>query len=199
MVGSPKGHMKMCTQNPVIVRRTKRISNTELCTPALSLVASKTGENIWTSLIYRLILKYLLVLLFAFPLISSALTFEEIREIKHAVIYHAVMNDVDPALALYVVNGESRFNPLAVGDTHLTCKATGKPIRSRGLFQWNNCANPQVTDAQAFNPDYIIPFSIPKMKDLTVCKKEWTLCAKYISEHKNPNSHLSRRDSGWLP
>ena len=63
---------------------------------------------------------------------------------------------VNPAIALYIAERESSFDPRAVGDGHLTCLLKGspnygKPIRSRGLFQINNCAHPSVSDETAFS------------------------------------------------
>ncbi len=61
---------------------------------------------------------------------------------------------VDPQMALFLTWHESKWQNKAVGDGHLTCKKTGKPIRSRGVWQINNCAHPTITDAQAFDVEW---------------------------------------------
>jgi len=79
-----------------------------------------------------------------------------------------------PIIAIEIARGESRFNPNAVGDGHLTCKKTGKPIRSRGVYQINNCAHPNITDAQAFDIEWSTRWSINQLK-MGNCRI-WTMC-----------------------
>ena len=90
---------------------------------------------------------------------------------------------VSEDLATYIVFNESRYNPRAVGDTHLICPFTGEKQRSRGLWQWSDCFNPQVSDEQAFN---FITSTELAMKELAKgeerCKQLWTTCRKYYAQ-----------------
>lgn len=79
-----------------------------------------------------------------------------------------------PIIAIEIARGESRFNPNAVGDGHLTCKKTGKPIRSRGVYQINNCAHPNITDAQAFDIEWSTEWTINQLKKGNC--RIWTQC-----------------------
>jgi hypothetical protein len=58
---------------------------------------------------------------------------------------------VDPELALTVAKCESQLNPLAVG------KNTNGSL-DRGLFQINSRWHPEVTELQAFNPEFATKF-----------------------------------------
>jgi len=86
-------------------------------------------------------------------------------EIRTMISAKAQKYGVSSYLALSLASWESQFNPRAVGDTHLTCKKTGKPIRSRGLWQINSCAWPEVTDEQAFDPMWSSEWAMPKIRE----------------------------------
>jgi hypothetical protein len=64
-----------------------------------------------------------------------------------------------------VARCESSLNPTAVGDTHLTCPMTGQPIRSRGIVQIADCYHPNVSDDQAFDPDFSAEFMAQKFSE----------------------------------
>ena len=87
----------------------------------------------------------------------------EKAELQEMVIKEAENHGVDASLALFVVTRESNWNPLAVGDQHLTCPKTGEPIRSRGLFQINNCSWPEVDDETAFSPVSSTLWAMPRL------------------------------------
>ena len=62
-----------------------------------------------------------------------------------------ITNTVDPNLALKVANCESGLNPKAVNTN--TDGST-----DRGIFQINNKYHPEVTDAEAFDPEFSTQF-----------------------------------------
>lgn len=72
-----------------------------------------------------------------------------------------------------IANCESGFNTYVVGDGHLICKRTGLPIRSRGIWQINDCAHPEVSDAQAFDPIWSTNWA--KKKEWNK-QNEWKRC-----------------------
>lgn len=86
---------------------------------------------------------------------------------------------VDYAVAMTIIQNESRFYPDRVGDTHLICKAVNSPyygqyMRSRGLVQINDCWHPEVTDAQAFDIMFSIEFLMIALKEGRCY--EWSTC-----------------------
>lgn len=81
---------------------------------------------------------------------------EDKESIKRFVEEQAIAHGVNPLLAVFIAEKESRFRKEVIigevdGDTHLTCPATGEPIRSRGLWQINDCAHPNVPDEVAYD------------------------------------------------
>lgn len=93
---------------------------------------------------------------------------EETLSTKEAIVSYienqAIQSNIEPRIALHVAKAESGFNRYAVGDGHLTCKKTGKPIRSRGIWQINNCAHPTVTDEQAFDIVWSTEWAMKEMQ-----------------------------------
>ena len=67
------------------------------------------------------------------------------------VAAQAVKAGLSADLAVCIAEHESRFQPDALGDGHLTCPMTGEPQRSRGLFQISDCWHPEVPDEIAFS------------------------------------------------
>lgn len=64
---------------------------------------------------------------------------------------------VSEGLLTYIVEKESGYNPLAVGDTHLKCPRTGGYMRSRGIAQISDCFH-DVSDSEAFDVDFSLDF-----------------------------------------
>ena len=85
--------------------------------------------------------------------------------IRTIIVAKAREMGVSELIALEIADKESRFNPLAVGDKHLICKKTGKRIRSRGIWQINSCAWPEVTDEIAFSVEKSTAWAMPKIKE----------------------------------
>ena len=84
---------------------------------------------------------------------------------------------VDERLVLCLIEKESQFNPRALGDTHLTCPATGKPIRSRGILQINDCAWPEVSDETAFNFMSALEWGLPRIKETPEIWSTFSKCS----------------------
>ena len=96
------------------------------------------------------------------------------------IVFKADEANVQRTLALFIVFNESSYNPFAIGDTYLICEKTGKPIRSRGLWQWNDCAHPWITDEMAFNPIISTNLAMAELKKgIKQCLKLWTTCRKF--------------------
>lgn len=91
------------------------------------------------------------------------------KTIQEKITEAAKEAGVNPSLALLIVKNESSFNPKALGDGHLICKQgpnKGKYIQSRGLWQINDCAWPEVTDEQAYDVDWSTAWAIPKVIEM---------------------------------
>ena len=96
------------------------------------------------------------------------------------VASYALLNDVSVDMVFYIIEGESSFDPKNVGDMDIVCKETGKPVRARGLLQITQCYWPQISDAQAFDPEWSIKWALPLLKNREKCLQTWTLCRKYF-------------------
>lgn len=86
-------------------------------------------------------------------------------QVRAFIAQSARRHGISEFMALYIAENESHFNQYAVGDTHLTCKRTGKPIRSRGIWQINDCAWPEVSDVVAFDIKKSTEWAMPKLKE----------------------------------
>jgi hypothetical protein len=161
--------------------------------------------------IYRLILKTLLCLfLFLIPntahsdivTLASASTTAHVEpllpqvEVVHYDLIYLPVGDlearirsysssvgVSEELAVYIAKNESHFNPNATGDLHLICARTGSQVYARGLFQITRCYHPEVSDAQAYNPDFAIPWAVNLMKNKQVCMQQFSTCRDYYNLH----------------
>lgn len=98
---------------------------------------------------------------------------------------YAKENGVSEKLAQYVVSNESQYNPKLIGDMSIRCPSTGKPVRSRGLVQITECYYPDVTDAQAFDPNFNLQFGMKLMKDKKSCMSQFSTCRKYYESKES--------------
>lgn len=74
----------------------------------------------------------------------------------------------------YIVRNESQYNNCAAGDFHV-------PRPSFGLAQINLYYNPTVTQSEAYNPDFAIPYLI---NDLRAGKwRKWTTARAFQKLH----------------
>lgn len=99
--------------------------------------------------------------------------------IKQMVSCYAKEYGVNDKLAHYVVENESQYDPNLVGDLHIKCPQTGKPVRARGLVQITECYYPEVTDEQAFDPNFNLEFGMKLMKNKSTCMNQFTTCRNY--------------------
>lgn len=82
---------------------------------------------------------------------------------------------INPQMALYIVENESKMNPsIRDGDMNLLCARTGKPVRSRGIWQITECYHPEVPDSVAYDPVKSTDWSIQQLK-AGKCY-EWSTC-----------------------
>jgi hypothetical protein len=111
-----------------------------------------------------------------------------VTDIKTLIVERALFYGVPPQVALKVAEGESRFNPHPIpdGDMGITCEETGKPFRSRGLYQLSECYYGKVPDACAYDARCAIEVAMPILKEETRCKSQFTACKGLSSALWNP-------------
>lgn len=102
--------------------------------------------------------------------------------LREKIDAYATEKGVPLAKVHYIFEHESRFNPKATGDMNITCKRTGKPVRSRGLSMITECYHPEVTDAQAYNEDFALKWGIDHMVSTATCKQEFSTCRDYYNK-----------------
>lgn len=92
-------------------------------------------------------------------------------------------NGIDSEKAIFIAKCESSLRPKVTGDNHLTCRKTGKPMRSRGIWQINECSYPEILDSEAFNLEWSTNWAMEIFKKNQE-KKEWMRCVKRYSKEK---------------
>lgn len=96
-------------------------------------------------------------------------------------------NNLDEEKIIFIARCESQIEPDALGDSHLICAKTRKPVRSRGVWQINNCAHPEISDEQAFDLEWSTDWAIEIFKKGEETK-EWRRCtSKYIKNYLATN------------
>lgn len=125
-------------------------------------------------------MKYILLgLVFLFPVFVSAKEIDQkVPETIARIV--AERGTIEVQSALFITLKESTWNPTAKGDGHLICKLKksknyGKPIRSRGVWQINDCAHPEVTDKQAYDVTWSTHWAMDTMEKDGGCK-QWSTC-----------------------
>lgn len=106
-------------------------------------------------------------------------------DVKQLVDCYADLHGVDRKLAHYIVSNESRYNPKLVGDMTINCPTgvnKGKPVRARGLVQITECYYPDITDEQAFDPDFNLDFGMELIKNKKTCMSQFTTCRNYYNK-----------------
>ena len=84
-----------------------------------------------------------------------------IESLEDKVIRIAKEHKIATTTLFNLIKSESSFNPNQLGDMDINCKVgvnKGKPVRAKGLVQITDCYNPDITDDQAFDPDFAINF-----------------------------------------
>lgn len=97
------------------------------------------------------------------------------------VSYYADKHNVDPKLAHYVVEHESQYDRLAVGDLYVF--EDGKPIYARGLMQITRHYHPDIPDSCAFNADCALDWGMKKLSE-GKCSW-WTTCRAYMKKYND--------------
>jgi soluble lytic murein transglycosylase-like protein len=109
----------------------------------------------------------------AAPIVNS-----EVFDLDKLVEAKAEEHGVSVSVMKTVIQRESQWDVTAVGDLDLTCKSgvnAGKPVRARGLVQITDCYHPDISDEQAFNPEFAVEFLAIGIAEGR-CRKEWTTC-----------------------
>lgn len=105
--------------------------------------------------------------------------------VKDMVEYYAGQYGVDTNLAFYIVEHESGYDKTVVGDMNIKCPVgpyKGKPVMARGIWQITRCYFPEITDEQAFDPDWSTQFAMEKLSQgKETCKMLWTTCRWYYN------------------
>lgn len=115
---------------------------------------------------------FLALFLFVIPIVSQA---EVDQDIPRTIATIAQEYNYNPQTALFLTWQESKWRNTTVGDEHLTCKRTGLPIRSRGVWQINNCSHPEVTDEQAFDVEWSTHWAMRTIIEDGGCR-QWSVC-----------------------
>lgn len=84
------------------------------------------------------------------------------ENLSHLIGYYANKYDVSEKVMHRIVAGESTYNiKPRDGDMKITCPRgvhKGNPVRARGLVQITECYFPEVTDEQAYDPEFSLEF-----------------------------------------
>jgi hypothetical protein len=117
----------------------------------------------------------------------------EIREVKDKGIQFQMIEDLirekaraqnlDENKIAFIAKCESQMEPEVVGDGHLLCKRTGQPMRSRGIWQLNDCGHPEISDEQAFDPEWSTNWAIEIFKKGRE-DHEWVICTKKYERYQ---------------
>ncbi len=92
---------------------------------------------------------------------------------------------VDQKIAHYVADAESGYQPRKIGDTDILCHNKrspydGQEVYARGVFQITRCYHPEVSDMQAFDPDFNISWGIHQIaQGEKKCRAEFSTCDRY--------------------
>lgn len=82
-----------------------------------------------------------------------------IETIEQKIDRIAIEHGIATTTLFNLAMAESSLNPNAIGDMDSTCLVganKGLPVRAKGLMQITQCYNPDITDEQAFNPDWAL-------------------------------------------
>lgn len=108
--------------------------------------------------------------------------------VQQMVTKYAKENGVDLKLANFIVSRESHYNPNEVGDLDIKCNNPGtpyhgKPVYARGLMQITRCYYPEISDEQAFDPEFNLKFGMALVgKSRKSCVSQFSTCAQYYRE-----------------
>lgn len=78
------------------------------------------------------------------------------QEVASILVKAATDNGIEPAILASILFSESGFNPKAVNRGKYE---TGQAYTDRGIAQINNVAHPDVSDEQAYDPNFAVPWA----------------------------------------
>lgn len=105
-----------------------------------------------------------------------------VESIETKIARIALSYKISPETLTNLVMSESTLNPKIVdGDMFIVCPSgvnKGQPVRARGLLQITTCYHPEVTDEQAYDPDFAITYGAKEIANDTAWR-EHTACNCY--------------------
>jgi hypothetical protein len=118
---------------------------------------------------------------------------EKPKSIEELVREKARSSNLNEDKVLFITKCESELDPTKLGDGNLTCPSTGRPMRSRGLWQINQCYHPEVSDKQAFDPEWSTNWAIKMFKKGTD-SQEWLTCSRKYTRAVNSDDAEHKSD-----
>lgn len=113
------------------------------------------------------------------------------QTLEEFIMAEARLNNLDEEKVIFIARCESQMRYRALGDSNLICKSTKKPMRSRGIWQINECGHPEVSDEQAFDPAWSTDWAMEIFKNGNE-SKEWKTCSKKYQKFANAASVAKR-------
>lgn len=114
----------------------------------------------------------------------------EILSVEDMVTKYARLNGVSIDLAHYIAKNESHYQFDAKGDLNLICKNPRSPwngtsVYARGVYQLTRCYHPEISDAEAFNPESNIKIAMAIIgKSKESCINEFSTCREYYEKER---------------
>jgi hypothetical protein len=112
---------------------------------------------------------------------TPAYASQEVETVEQKISRVALEHNIASTTLFNLAMGESSLDPLKEGDMGVLCPIgvnKDKPIRAKGLVQITDCYQPEITDEQAFNPDWALNWAADKIAKGEAWKT-WTLCNCY--------------------
>ena len=102
-----------------------------------------------------------------------------IETIEQRIVRVATAHNIATTTLFNLVMSESSLNPeVEDGDLDITCERTGKPIRSRGIVQISECYHPEISDDEAYSPEWSLNYAADKIANGTIWR-EHMVCNCY--------------------
>jgi hypothetical protein len=109
------------------------------------------------------------------------------EDVRSYVLAEAKKAGVWVAKIDHIVSRESQYNANAKGDLDIICADKrsphyGEPVYARGLWQITRCFHPDITDAQAFDPEWSTAWALGKIaSSKKLCLMLWTECRTWYN------------------
>ncbi|MEW5907593.1 MAG: transglycosylase SLT domain-containing protein [Patescibacteria group bacterium] len=101
------------------------------------------------------------------------------QSLEEMIRQKARANNLNEEKIIFIAQCESQIEPEAIGDGNFICGKTNKPMHSRGIWQINECSHPEISDEQAFDPEWSTDWAIEifnkgdELKEWRRCTKKW--------------------------